>query len=110
MTGLAAARLSLGEPRQALDLLRQARSHSKGEKKVIAAIYRLQGHSHLALGERNKAVRELRKSLAEDPADVDTAIALATTLLEDEDADLSPARGPLSRPRPPYAQIAEVRP
>ena len=77
---LAEARLLQGDPAAAIPLLREALARSN-ERELLADAYRVLGRAYLATGAVDKGLRELRKALAEDPADADAALALADALL-----------------------------
>jgi small GTP-binding protein len=96
LAGLGEARRRLGEHDAAIVAFRQVLGGAGGDRETLADAYRGLGLSWLALGARDKGVRELRKALAEDPGDVEAAAALADALLAGG-ADPEEARGPLER-------------
>src|SRR5687767_12217799 len=97
LVGLGEARMALGDAPAALAAFREAREHAGGERALLGAAYRGLGQAHLAMGAPDKAVRELRKALAEDAHDAEAATALGEALLADPDADPDEVRLPLER-------------
>lgn len=88
--------LAKGDATGALIKLREALSSAGGDAALLGAIYRAMGAAHLALGAPDRALRELRKALAEDPAAPEIGPLLADALTRAGALD-EEARAPLER-------------
>jgi tetratricopeptide (TPR) repeat protein len=91
----------------AISAFRRAIDAAGGDKPILAAAYRGLGLAHLAAGNADKAVRELRKAVTEDPDDVASLTGLGEALLASPDHPAAQARRYLARatdrPDPPAA-------
>jgi tetratricopeptide (TPR) repeat protein len=96
MVGLGEARLLAGDAAGAVPVLRDVLGRGGG-RELLADAYRVLGRAYLALGEEDKGRRELRKALAEDPDDVEAAVALADNLFDDATLDADEVRPALAR-------------
>lgn len=81
LIGRGEALLAQNQASEAASAFRQAVEHAGGESDLLAAAYRGLGLAHRQGGAPDKAVRELRKALAEDPTDAAAATALGQLLL-----------------------------
>lgn len=98
LVGLGQACLLGKELESAESAFQQALEQSgQGESDMLAEAYLGLGQVHLGRGRPDKAARELRKALAEDPADAEAACALLEALRADPSARAEEARAPLER-------------
>ena len=97
LLGLAQASLSLGQLDAAIDGFRGAVRTSGGDRGVLALAYRGLGMAYRQRSEIDKAVRELRKALAENPDDLLAHAALGEALLADPRISTEEARQHLER-------------
>jgi tetratricopeptide (TPR) repeat protein/GTPase SAR1 family protein len=97
LVGTGEACLLLGEWRAATDAFHRAVHAAAGDRTVLALAYRGRGLGFRRLGELDKAIRELRKSVAEDPDDSLARGALGEALLADPSVSAEEARGHLRR-------------
>jgi tetratricopeptide (TPR) repeat protein len=97
LLGLGQASLALGQLDTAIDGFRGAVRTSGGDRAVLALAYRGLGMAYRQRGEIDKAVRELRKALAENPDDLLAHAALGEALLADPRISTEEARHHLDR-------------
>ncbi len=83
LLGQGAALLALGLFRDATAPLARAIAEAAGDRAILADAYRGLGTAWRRLGDTDKAIRELRKAVAEDPADQESRAALAEALVAD---------------------------
>lgn len=83
LVGLGLALLALGQLREAQAPLGRAIAEAAGDRAILADAYRALGTSWRRLGDTDKAIRELRKAVAEDPSDQEARAALAEALVAD---------------------------
>ena len=88
--------LAKGDATGALVKLREALASAGGDAALLGAIYRAMGAAHLALGAPDRALRELRKALVEDPGAAEIGPLLADALTRSGALD-EDARAPLER-------------
>jgi tetratricopeptide (TPR) repeat protein/GTPase Era involved in 16S rRNA processing len=104
LLGLAQAALVLGQLDTAIDGFRGAVRTAGGDRGVLALAYRGLGMAYRQRNEIDKAVRELRKALAENPGDLLAHAALGEALLADPRISTEEARYHLDLAvRPPDA-------
>jgi tetratricopeptide (TPR) repeat protein len=92
LLGLGQATLVLGQLDTAIDGFRGAVRTSGGDRGVLALAYRGLGMAYRQRNEIDKAVRELRKALAENPDDLLAHAALGEALLADPRISTEEAR------------------
>jgi tetratricopeptide (TPR) repeat protein len=97
LLGLGQASLALGQLDTAIDGFRGAVRTSGGDRAVLALAYRGLGMAYRQRGEIDKGVRELRKTLAENPDDLLAHAALGEALLADPRISTEEARHHLDR-------------
>ena len=83
--GRGQALMSLGDHQRAAQSYRRAIESADGDRELLAVAYRGLGLVHHESGELDKAVRELRKAVAEAPRDPLALTALAEALHEHTD-------------------------
>jgi tetratricopeptide (TPR) repeat protein/GTPase SAR1 family protein len=83
LVGHGLALLALGQLREAIVPLGRAVGEAAGDRAVLADAYRALGTAWRRLGDTDKAIRELRKAVAEDPGDQEARAALAEALVAD---------------------------
>lgn len=97
--------LRRGETTEAIADFRRAQTRAGGDRAILAAAYRGMGMGHRLAGDVDKAIRELRKSVAESPSDPAALAALGDALCADPDGSRAEARRHLRRaadaPDPP---------
>ncbi len=111
LLGRGEANLCLGKLEAAVADFRAAVKHAGGERALLAEAYRGLGLSHRRRGDIDKAVRELRKAVAEAPADGVALAALGDALLQIDFVASEEARRYLDRAldaddTPPVAWLA----
>lgn len=92
LIGLGQANLSLGQWRPAIDAFRSAVSEARGDRGLLAEAYRGLGIGYRRVGDVEKAIRELRKAVAENESDPIARAALGEALLADERISSTEAR------------------
>ncbi|WP_428269569.1 dynamin family protein [Haliangium sp.] len=92
LLGLGQASLALGQTSAAIDDFRTALRTAAGDRGVLALSYRGLGMAYRRRGELDKAVRELRKAVAESPDDLLGRAALGEALLADPRISAEEAR------------------
>ncbi len=92
LLGLGQAALVLGQLDTAIDGFRGAVRTAGGDRGVLALAYRGLGMAYRQRNEIDKAVRELRKALAENPDDLLAHAALGEALLADPRISTEEAR------------------
>ncbi|MEM9492483.1 MAG: tetratricopeptide repeat protein, partial [Myxococcota bacterium] len=95
--GLGQAELALGDADRAITLFRGAMSRAGGERAILAAVYRGLGIAYRRTDNIDKAVRELRKAVAENADDPVARAALGEALVADERVSVEEARRHLDR-------------
>lgn len=95
--GRGEARLRRGPPAEAIADFRRAQARAGGDRTILAAAYRGMGMGHRIAGDLDKAIRELRKSVAEAPTDAAALAALGDALCADPDGSRAEARRHLRR-------------
>ncbi len=83
LAGHGLALVQLGRYEQAIAPLSRAVSESAGDRAILADAYRGLGIAWRRRGDLDKAIRELRKAVTEDGADLDTRAALGEALVAD---------------------------
>ncbi len=83
LVGQGLALLALAQLREAQAPLGRAIAEAAGDRGILADAYRGLGTSWRRLGDPDKAIRELRKAVAEDPSDQEARAALAEALVAD---------------------------
>jgi small GTP-binding protein len=89
--------LRRGHPGEAIADFRRAQSRAGGDRTILAAAYRGMGMGHRLTGDLDKAIRELRKAVAESPSDAPALAALGDALCADPDGSRAEARRHLRR-------------
>jgi tetratricopeptide (TPR) repeat protein len=110
LCGLGEALYGTGAYEEAISALGRAVAESAGDRALLAEAYRTLGLAWRQLGDLDKAIRELRKAVAEAPTDAEARAALGEAMLEDG-ADADDARKHLEKaieadPPPPIALVA----
>jgi tetratricopeptide (TPR) repeat protein/GTPase Era involved in 16S rRNA processing len=110
LCGLGEALYGTGAYEEAISALHRAVAESGGDRALLAEAYRSLGLAWRQLGDLDKAIRELRKAVAEAPADAEARAALGEAMLADG-ADADEARKHLdkaaeSEPPPAIALVA----
>ncbi|HWM85546.1 MAG TPA: dynamin family protein, partial [Kofleriaceae bacterium] len=95
--GRGETRLRHNQPTEAIADFRRAQARAGGERSILAAAYRGAGMAHRLAGDVDKAIRELRKSVAESPSDPAALAALGDALCADPDGSRAEARRHLRR-------------
>ncbi len=95
--GRGEARLRRGPPAEAIADFRRAQARAGGDRTILAAAYRGMGMGYRIAGDLDKAIRELRKSVAEAPTDAAALAALGDALCADPDGSRAEARRHLRR-------------
>ncbi len=110
LVGLGLSQVMLGQFREALGPLTRAVAGASGDRQILAAAYRGSGTAWRRLGELDKAIRELRKAVAEDASDPETRAALAEALVADggplDEARRHLERAERAQPVPLMAELA----
>jgi tetratricopeptide (TPR) repeat protein/GTPase SAR1 family protein len=83
LVGLGLSLLAAGQLREATSPLARAIAEAAGDRAVLADAYRGLGTAWRRLGDTDKAIRELRKAVAEDPSDLEARAALAEAIVAD---------------------------
>ncbi|MEO8704353.1 MAG: dynamin family protein [Kofleriaceae bacterium] len=83
LVGHGLALVSLGKYEPAIASLSRAVSESGGDRGILAEAYRGLGVAWRRRGDLDKAIRELRKAVVEDPDDVDARASLGEALVAD---------------------------
>ena len=94
--GLALVALASYEP--AITSLGRAVAEAAGDRAILADAYRGLGVAWRRRGDIDKAIRELRKAVAENSEDVDARAALGEALVADAGAAAGPYTGPYTGP------------
>lgn len=97
LVGLGDAQLALGELDAAIESYRKTVKSAAGDQAVLAIAYRGLGIAFRRKGQITRAVRELRKAVAEDPNDALARGHLGEALLTDETISAEQARHHLMR-------------
>ncbi|ACY19343.1 dynamin family protein [Haliangium ochraceum] len=90
--GLGQASVIMGDLDRAQDAFRDAMRSAGGDRSVLALAYRGLGITHRQRGELDKAIRELRKAMAENSDDLLVRAALGEALLADPGISAEEAR------------------
>jgi len=108
--GRGEALFALGRIDEARDAFRAGVDGAGGERPILGAAYRGIGRCFLETGDTERAVRELRKAVAEAPDDPDALVYLALALERSPTYSLDEARRYLSRAlgRPGAPLIAQL--
>ena len=77
---------------EAIDSFRAAVEHASGEREILALAYRGLGIAHRRRGDLDKAIRELRKAVAESPTDAIALAALGEALFAHQEVSNDEAR------------------
>ncbi|HEY8144847.1 MAG TPA: dynamin family protein [Kofleriaceae bacterium] len=105
MLGRGEVKLRLGQAADAVADFRKAQARAGGDRAVLAEAYRGMGIGHRLAGDLDKAIRELRKAVAEAPEDAPALAALGDALIASQDGSRGEARRHLRRadelPDPP---------
>jgi tetratricopeptide (TPR) repeat protein/GTP-binding protein EngB required for normal cell division len=83
LVGLGQALVALGSYEQAIGILGRAVGEAGGDRGILADAYRGLGVAWRRRGDLDKAIRELRKAVVEDPEDLDARAALGEALMAD---------------------------
>jgi len=86
LLGRGEACLLFNDAAGATSSFQRAVSHADGDRDVLAEAYRGLGLAYVRLGEVDKAIRELRKAVTENPADTVALAALGSALLGHDDS------------------------
>jgi|JI10StandDraft_1071094.scaffolds.fasta_scaffold06229_8 tetratricopeptide (TPR) repeat protein/GTPase SAR1 family protein len=111
LIGRGRALVALGQLAAAVELLGRGVDAAGGDRALLAAAYLALGQAWRGLGEPDKAVRDLRKAVAEAPDDALARALLGEVLLADPRTSADEARGHLERaaasePPPAIALLA----
>jgi tetratricopeptide (TPR) repeat protein len=111
LIGRGRALVALGQLPAAVELLGRGVDAAGGDRGLLAAAYLALGQAWRGLGEPDKAVRDLRKAVAEAPDDALARALLGEVLLADPRTSADEARGHLERaaasePPPAIALLA----
>jgi tetratricopeptide (TPR) repeat protein/GTPase SAR1 family protein len=103
--------VALGHWQAALTSLTRAVAEAAGDRGRLAEAYQAMGMAWRRIGDTDKAIRELRKAVAEAPADADARAALGEALLVDLGHPTDEIRRHLDKaieaePGPPVAYLA----
>ena len=83
LVGLGQALVALGSYAPAISVLGRAVAEAGGDRGILADAYRGLGLAWRRRGDLDKAIRELRKAVVEDPDDTDARAALGEALMSD---------------------------
>ncbi|HMG58046.1 MAG TPA: dynamin family protein [Kofleriaceae bacterium] len=83
LVGHGLALVALGRPEDAITSLGRAVAEAAGDRGILADAYRGRGVAWRRRGDVDKAIRELRKAVAEDGDDLDARAALGEALVAD---------------------------
>jgi len=83
LVGRGLALAALGSYEQAIGVLGRAVAEAGGDRGILADAYRGLGVAWRRRGDLDKAIRELRKAVVEDPDDLDARAALGEALMAD---------------------------
>lgn len=83
LVGHGLALVGLGRPEAAITSLGRAVAEAAGDRGILADAYRGRGVAWRRRGDVDKAIRELRKAVAEDGEDIDARAALGEALVAD---------------------------
>jgi tetratricopeptide (TPR) repeat protein len=83
LVGLGQSLVALGSYDQAIGVLGRAVGEAGGDRGILADAYRGLGVAWRRRGDLDKAIRELRKAVVEDPDDLDARAALGEALMAD---------------------------
>ena len=81
--GIGSAHVALGNDEVAITALSRAVAEAAGDRSILAEAYRGLGVAWRRRGDLDKAIRELRKAVAEDGDDLDARAALGEALVAD---------------------------
>jgi small GTP-binding protein len=95
--GRGEARLRLGQAAEALVDFRRAQTRAGGDRAILGEAYRGLGIGNRVSGDLDKAIRELRKAVAEAPDDDAALAALGDALIAAPDGSRAEARRHLKR-------------
>ncbi len=105
MLGRGEVKLRLGQAAEAVAAFRKAQARAGGDRAVLAEAYRGMGIGHRMAGDLDKAIRELRKAVAEAPDDAPALAALGDALIASQEGSRGESRRHLRRaadlPDPP---------
>ncbi|HVK76945.1 MAG TPA: dynamin family protein [Kofleriaceae bacterium] len=97
LVGLGQAEVARGRLADGVALLGKGVDAAGGDRALLAVAYLALGRAWRGLGELDKAIRELRKAVAEAPDDADARAALGQALLDDTRTSSAEARRHLER-------------
>src|SRR3569623_2107267 len=83
LVGVGLARVALGSYEPAISVLGRAVSEAAGDRGILADAYRGLGLAWRRRGDLDKAIRELRKAVVEDPDDGEARAALGESVMAD---------------------------
>src|SRR6478609_6303591 len=83
LAGHGTAQVALGKYEPAISSLQRAIAEAGGDRGILAVAYRGLGLAWRRRGDLDKAIRELRKAVVEDPDDTDARAALGEALMAD---------------------------
>lgn len=83
LVGMGLALVALGSYEPAISVLGRAVGEAAGDRGILADAYRGLGLAWRRRGDLDKAIRELRKAVVEDPDDVEARAALGESLMAD---------------------------
>jgi len=111
LIGHGQALVALGQLELAIAQLSRGVDRAGGDRELLAAAYLALGQAWRGEGEPDKAVRDLRKAVAEAPDDPFARALLGDVLLDDPRLSTTEARGHLERaaaaePAPPIALLS----
>jgi tetratricopeptide (TPR) repeat protein/GTP-binding protein EngB required for normal cell division len=92
LVGLGEANLALDQWQNAIESFRAAAGAARGDRAILSAAYRGLGLAYRRAGDLEKAIRELRKAVAESADDPVARAALGEALLVDERVSAEEAR------------------
>src|SRR5262245_18036199 len=95
--GRGEVKLRLGHAADAVSDFRKAQARAGGDRAILAEAYRGMGIGHRVAGDLDKAIRELRKAVAEAPDDAPALAALGDALIAAQDGARGEARRHLKR-------------
>jgi len=95
--GRGEVKLRLGQSADAVADFRKAQARAGGDRAVLAEAYRGMGIGHRLAGDLDKAIRELRKAVAEGPDDAAALAVLGDALIASQDGSRAEARRHLKR-------------
>ena len=95
--GRGEVKLRLGQAADAVADFRKAQARAGGDRAVLAEAYRGMGIGHRNTGDLDKAIRELRKAVAEAPDDAPALATLGDALIASQEGSRGEARRHLRR-------------